>query len=154
MRTSLLYIVCTLGCVASGGLAALAGGSTGAWYASLAKPAWTPPGSLFGPVWTILYATMGVALAGVIDKAGVGRRRAVTLFGAQLALNLLWPVLFFRFHAIGLALVDLVALWILIGWTIAAFWSARDWCGALLLPYWAWSTFALALNAAIWRMNA
>lgn len=153
MRTVALYIVSPIACLALGGLSGFVGAARGEWYEALNKPNWQPPGWVFGPVWTVLYTLMGIALAGVIDKGTPGRPRAVALFAVQLGVNLLWPILFFRLHTIGLALVDLVALWLLIGATVAAFWSVRDCCGAILLPYWAWTTFALALNAAIWRMN-
>lgn len=153
--TPAIYVLCILGCVAVGGASAFVGGSTGVWYATLKKPSWTPPGAIFGPVWTALYTLMGVALAGVITKGGTaaGKRRAIGLFAAQLAANFAWSVLFFRLHSPGGAMLDIVALWLLIGLTIAAFWSVRDWTGVILLPYWAWVTFASALNAAIWRMN-
>lgn len=154
MRSVAILIACVLGCMAVGGTSALLS-PKGAWYATLAKPTWTPPGFLFGIVWPVLYAMMGVALFLVLQKGwnSGGVKWATLLFAVQLALNFCWSPVFFRFHALGLSVAVILAMWLMIGWTIAAFWSVRDWAGALLLPYWAWVTFATALNTAIWRMN-
>jgi translocator protein len=78
----------------------------------------------------------------------------VGLFVIQLALNFSWSPLFFRFHALAGSVALIIVLWLMIGWIVAAFWSVRDWAGVMLLPYWAWVTFATALNTAIWRMNS
>jgi tryptophan-rich sensory protein len=113
-----------------------------------------PPGWLFGVVWTLLYAMMGIALSIILARGrrtGVGR--AVTLFAIQLALNAAWTPVFFGLHSVGGAMLIIVLLWLMLGWTVAAFWSVRDVAGILLVPYWLWVTFATALNAAIWRMN-
>jgi tryptophan-rich sensory protein len=154
MKDVVALIACSLGCIAVGGVSALLS-PMGEWYEQLAKPTWMPPGWLFGPVWTVLYAIMGVALFLVLQKGWNtgGVKWAVTLFAIQLALNFCWSPLFFRFHSLGGSLTLIIALWLMIGWTAAAFWSVRDWAGVLLLPYWAWVTFATALNASIWRMN-
>lgn len=154
MRSVLLLVACVLGTLVVGGASALLS-PKGAWYATLAKPTWTPPGFLFGIVWPVLYAMMGVALFLVLQKGwnSGGVKWATLLFAVQLALNFCWSPVFFRFHALGLSVAVILAMWLMIGWTIAAFWSVRDWAGALLLPYWAWVTFATALNTAIWRMN-
>ena len=155
MRAIATYVACVAGCLAIGGLSALAGGPVDEWYATLRKPTWTPPAAVFPIVWTLLYATMGIALAGVMTKVGrAGKRRAIACFAAQFTANALWSVLFFRLHSVGGAMIDIIALWLLIGATIAAFWSVRDWTGVVLLPYWAWVTFAVALNGAIWRANS
>ena len=127
----------------------------GAWYATLAKPAWTPPGWLFGPVWTALYATIGVA-GWLAWEASAGRLRLVpfAVFAVQLLLNGLWSWLFFGLRRPDLALVDIVLLLALIGANIAVFARIRGVAGALLVPYLLWVAFATVLNAAIWRLNA
>ena len=126
----------------------------GEWYRALDKPAWTPPGWVFGPAWTLLYLSMGVA-AWLVWRERLGQRALLplALFGAQLVLNGLWSWLFFGLRRPDLALADIVALWLAIAATIVAFWGVRPVAGALLLPYLAWVTFATALNADIWRRN-
>ena len=147
----LTILICVSSCITAGYLSA-AIRSSDAWYAGLNKPTWTPPGWVFGVVWTLIYATMGIALALILlrnEKPG-GRGRALVAFIVQLVLNLAWSPIFFRLHSIGGGLIVIVALWFAIAWTIAAFWSVRDLAAVLLLPYWAWVTFAVALNGAIW----
>ncbi|HEY8506360.1 MAG TPA: TspO/MBR family protein [Gemmataceae bacterium] len=141
------------------GVAALGGAVTypavGDWYTSLAKPSWTPPGWVFGPVWTVLFACMAVAAWLVWRRAGwENARTALSLFALQLGLNLAWSFLFFGLHRPGAALADVVLLWLAIAATVRAFWRHSPAAGALLLPYLAWVSFAAALNFAIWRMNA
>jgi tryptophan-rich sensory protein len=127
----------------------------GEWYASLQKPPWTPPGWIFGPVWTALYTIMGVAAWLVWKRGGFARQgKALSLFLGQLLFNALWSPLFFGMHNPGLALADLLLLWLALAATLAAFWKARPVAGALLVPYLAWVSFAGALNFALWRLNA
>ena len=128
----------------------------GDWYASLAKPAWTPPTWVFGPAWTILYAMMAVAAWRLWRRLGARpreSRRALVLFAVQLALNLSWTPVFFGMQRPDLALVVILVLWAAIAATIVAAWKACKTAAALLVPYLAWVTFATALNAAIWRLN-
>jgi tryptophan-rich sensory protein len=126
----------------------------GDWYASLAKPPWTPPSAVFAPVWTTLYVLMGVAAWLVWQRAGFGGAGAGLIwFLVQLVLNALWSYLFFGLHHIDLALIDIVALWAAILVVTLLFWRT-DWrAGALMLPYLTWVAFASALNFALWRMN-
>jgi tryptophan-rich sensory protein len=127
----------------------------GEWYASLAKPAWTPPSAVFGPVWTALYVLMGVAAWLVWRKAGFsGAPAALGLFGAQLALNALWSYLFFGARLPGAAFAEIVVLWLVILATTIAFWRVRPAAGALLIPYLIWVGFASGLNLQLWRLNA
>ena len=126
----------------------------GEWYASLTKPAWTPPSAVFGPVWTALYVLMGVAAWLVWRKAGFsGAPTALGLFVAQLALNSLWSYLFFGLHRPGAAFVEIVVLWLVILATAVGFWRVRPAAGALLIPYLAWVAFASGLNYQLWRLN-
>lgn len=125
-----------------------------AFYGQLAQPAWAPPASVFGPVWTVLYACMGVAAWRVWRHGGfAAQRRALWVFLLQLALNALWSWLFFGWHQGALALLDIVLLWMLIVVTIVLFWRTSPVAGALLLPYLAWVSFAAALNYAVWQLN-
>ena len=124
------------------------------WYAQLAKPGWTPPGGVFGPVWTLLYLMMAVAAWLIWRPTGLaGARLPLALFGVQLAFNSLWSILFFGLHNPGAAFVDIVLLWGAIVATLVAFWRRSRWAGGLLVPYLLWVSFAAALNFAIWRMN-
>ena len=137
--------------------AAAAAGSRflpGAWYATLTKPAWNPPAAVFAPVWTVLYASMGVAAWLVWRRAGfVGARAALAAFGVQLVLNALWSYLFFGLHRPGVALADIGALWIVILVVAVLFWRV-DWrAGALMVPDLAWVGFASSLNFVLWRLN-
>ncbi len=126
-----------------------------AWFQELRKPPWNPPGWVFAPVWTMLYASMGVAAWLVWREGGFTAQRVpLALFGCQLLLNALWTPLFFGAHRPGAAFVDITALWLVLICTLAAFWRVSPAAGALLVPYLAWITFAGALNFRIWQMNA
>ena len=101
-------------------LGALASVDAAAFYAQLARPSWAPPGWLFGPVWSALYALMALSAWLVWRERGfAGARMALALFIAQLAANALWSWLFFGWRQGGLALAEVVLLWCLIVATIA-----------------------------------
>jgi len=126
----------------------------GAWYATLQKPAFTPPGWLFGPVWTCLYLCMGLAAWLVWRKAGFRRGALpIGLFAAQLVLNAAWTPLFFGLQNPGAAFADIVALWLAIVLTTWAFFKVSRTAGWLMAPYLAWVSFAAVLNLSIWRLN-
>jgi benzodiazapine receptor len=125
------------------------------WYQEIAKPSWTPPSWLFGPVWTALYAAMGVAAWLVWRRGGWNAQRgALTLFLVQLALNAAWSGLFFGLRNPGLGMAEIVVLWIAILLTLLAFRRASATAAWLFVPYLGWVTFAAALNFSIWRLNA
>ncbi|MBD3348996.1 MAG: tryptophan-rich sensory protein [Candidatus Eisenbacteria bacterium] len=126
----------------------------GEWYAALAKPSWTPPNAVFGPVWTILYVLMGIAAWLVWRKAGFsGAGVALALFILQLVLNGLWSYIFFGANQLLPAFVEVVILWLLILATTLSFWRIVPGAGTLLLPYLCWVAFASALNFQLWRLN-
>lgn len=126
-----------------------------AWYAQLVKPTWNPPNWVFPPIWTALYAMMAIAAWMVWHRAGLGGApAALALFAVQLALNGAWSWLFFGLHLPGLALADIVLLWLALAATLLAFARVRRLAGILLLPYLVWVSFAGALNFALWRLNA
>ena len=123
-------------------------------YGELRPPSFAPPAWVFGAVWTVLYACMGLAAWRVWRRRGFrGARGAFALFAAQLVLNAAWPVAFFGLRSPGAGLIVIAALWLAVALTAAAFFRASRAAGWLLLPYLAWVTFAAALNAAIWRLN-
>lgn len=123
----------------------------GAWYASLRKPAWTPPNWLFGPVWSVLYVMIAIAgwLVWRVDPTGP----AVWLWGLQLVLNFLWSGLFFGLRRMDLAFVDLALMWLTIAAFIVFASSVSATAALLFVPYLIWVTIAGALNLTVWRMN-
>ena len=128
--------------------------SVDTWYADLAKPSFTPPDSVFGPVWTLLYVLMAIAAWRVWRAADRDTRRGpLTLFALQLALTLGWTVVFFGLQKIGAAVATIVVLDVGVVVTTLAFRSIDRWAGLLMVPYLAWSVFATVLNIAIWRLN-
>ncbi len=129
--------------------------SIGSWYTDLQKPGFTPPNWIFAPVWTTLFLLMGISLYFLIERGiGKGVRTGLVIFGAQLALNLIWSILFFGLHTILFALVEIVVLWIAILATIIWFWRIRKISAYLLIPYIVWVTVAAFLNYYIWVLNA
>lgn len=150
-RTWVGVAVIALACLAVevvGG--AISAGSARGWYADLPKPAWTPPDWVFGPVWTALYVAMAVA-AGLVwasrDREDVCC--PLTAFAVQLAANFAWTVLFFGLRNPLLGFIDILVLWLTAGLTVVHFFGVSKAAGWLLVPYWAWLTFAAALNGAI-----
>lgn len=122
------------------------------WYPALRKPSWNPPNALFGPVWTILYLAMAVAVW-LVWRSGGDVTFAVGLFALQLVLNVAWSVVFFGQRNLRGALVVIAGLWLAIAATLVVFASIDPLAGALFLPYLAWVTFASILNGAIARLN-
>ena len=139
---------------AASAVGAIASVRAAAFYTDLVQPSWAPPPSVFGPVWTVLYAAMGVA-AWLVWRSGGwrARRTALSLFLAQLVVNSLWSWLFFAWQLGAAALADIAVLWVLVLTMLVAFWRARPLAGALLVPYLLWLSFAAALNLALWRLN-
>lgn len=149
-------------------VAAVTGSLTGpeipAWYAGLAKPTFNPPNWVFGPVWTLLYTMMAVAAWRVHVRTDVGEltgriaggpsnRTALNWWWLQLALNAAWSGIFFRRHAIGFALAEIVVMLVAIAMTTYLFWRVSRLAGVLMVPYLGWVAFATALNFGIWRLN-
>jgi tryptophan-rich sensory protein len=125
------------------------------WYAGLRKPSFNPPNWLFAPVWTALFAGMGVALYLVLTSplSGLARGWTLGLFAVQLALNALWSILFFGLRSPGLAMVEILALWAAVLATTLAFFRVSTVAGGLFVPYLLWVSFAAALNFELWRLN-
>lgn len=135
-------------------IGAAASVNAGTFYAQLVRPAWAPPGWLFGPVWTVLYLAIGVAAWLVWRAAGFrAARAALTLFLIQLALNALWSWLFFGWHLGAPAFADVLLLWVLIVATVIAFRRVQPLAAWLLVPYLLWVSFASVLNYAVWQLN-
>jgi translocator protein len=143
-------------CLAVGALSGIAtSSSVSTWYTTLNKPPFNPPNWLFAPVWTLLYAMMGVA-AGIVwsrAKESMGVKLALGLFVGQLLLNSLWSVLFFGLRNPTAALVEIVVLWVAILLSINRFYLISKAAAWLLVPYLIWVSFAALLNASIVILN-
>lgn len=129
---------------------------TGPWYASLNRPAWTPPSWVFGPVWTTLYLLMGIAAWRIWRKDGftsAAARFALTLFLVHLMFNAAWTGLFFGLHLLTAAAVEIVILWMMIVALVATFWRLDRTAGAMLVPYLLWVTYASSLSIGFAVMN-
>ena len=123
------------------------------WYRGIVKPEWNPPDWVFGPVWGLLYLTIGIAVYRVARRDTPFTPQALTWFFIQLVLNALWTPLFFGLHRPDLALMCIVALWISIVGMMRSFARVSPASSAMLTPYLLWVSFATALNAAIWHLN-
>ncbi|AUS79868.1 tryptophan-rich sensory protein [Actinoalloteichus sp. AHMU CJ021] len=123
-------------------------------YAALELPSWAPPSWLFGPVWTALYVLIAVSGWLVWRRHGItGARTALGLYGAQLVLNAAWTPLFFAAGRYGLALVDIVVLFLVVAVLVGLFARLHRTAAVLLVPYLLWVGFAALLNAAVWSLN-
>jgi tryptophan-rich sensory protein len=125
------------------------------WYATLAKPVFSPPNYLFGPVWSLLYVLMGIAVAIIWEKGLKTKkvRDAIYLFGIQLFLNAIWSPIFFGAKNLFIALIVIVIMWVYIVKTILAFAKIDKKASYLLYPYVAWVSFATILNFSVWFLN-
>lgn len=148
----LVALLLCYGAAAVGGLFGTGGDSS--WYADLAKPSWTPPSWVFGPVWTLLYGMMAVSVWLVwLQRHQRPCAAPMVVFAVQLAFNAAWTPLFFGLHRPGVAFADIVLLWLALMATLYLFLRQRAMAGFLLVPYLLWVSFAGALNFAIWRLN-
>ena len=138
--------------LAVGALAASINGSPFSAFQSMAKPPLSPPAWLFPVVWTILYFLMGIS-SYLIIRSGSATAQALILYGVQLLFNFFWPFWFFGLHCYLFAFFWLIALWILIFFTIRAFTPISKTAALLLVPYLIWVTFAGYLNLGVWILN-
>jgi len=125
------------------------------WYDGLTRPPGVPPAAVFGPVWTILYALIGISLALVWHRVPAGRPKqgALTAFLVQMILNLAWTPVFFGLHWLGVALAVIAALWVWILVTILRFKPLDRTAAMLLVPYLIWVSYATYLNAGYFWLN-
>ena len=150
LSTNALWVVGSVAGGAAGTPVVLA--ATRTWYRRIELPSWTPPDQIFAPVWTSLYAMMGLASAQVAGVRGVGCA-AVMHFGVHYAVNLAWAPVFFGLRKLRLALAMQVALVASLAVLIAQYAGVAASAGLLLLPYMAWLLFATWLNVVICRLN-
>jgi translocator protein len=125
------------------------------WYATANKPWFNPPNWLFGPVWTVLYLLMGIALFLVwrSDAGKTIKQTALILFAVQLLLNFFWSLIFFKLQQLGWAFAEIIAMWLMILFTIIWFGKINSAAAWLLVPYISWVSFASVLNYALWKLN-
>ncbi|MBL8030218.1 MAG: tryptophan-rich sensory protein [Candidatus Doudnabacteria bacterium] len=125
------------------------------WYANLNKPSFAPPNWLFGPVWTLLYLLMGIAVF-LVWKQGLKTpyvKVALVVFVFQLVLNTLWSIIFFNLRSPGVAFIEIIALWLSIAVNIYLFAKVSETAAWLLVPYILWVSFAGLLNYYIYALN-
>lgn len=150
---SALGVIALVTVVAAAG-GALATKDARGFYGQLVKPAWAPPGWVFGPVWTVLYAMMATSAWLVYREMGTDDAvPLMLLYLVQLAANALWSWIFFAWKSGVAAFAEVILLWLLVVATLVSFWQVRPLAGVLLVPYLLWVTFATALTFAVWRAN-
>ncbi|RAJ13666.1 TspO/MBR family protein [Arenibacter echinorum] len=157
MKKQLTYIAISVTvCLTIGFLSSFATqSSVNDWYLELNKPSFNPPNWIFAPVWTVLYIMMGVA-AGIVWAKGfyhIWVKTALYHFGIQLLFNALWSIIFFGFKNPFAALLVILALLVLLIFTIKWFKVVSNTAALLLIPYLLWVCFATALNYKIWELN-
>ncbi len=123
------------------------------WYPTIYKPSWNPPNWIFGPVWSLLYIMIGAAFAFIWHSEKQEKRKAYRLFFIQFCLNLAWTPIFFNFHQIGFAFVEIIFMLIFIYLTIIEFYKINRKAAYLLVPYAIWVSFATMLNGTIYWLN-
>jgi len=149
-------IVSIVACEGAGGIGAIFTiPAIPTWYAGLKKPAFTPPNSVFGPIWITLYLLMGIAVF-LVWREGLAQdetRIAFIIFWVQLVFNVLWSAIFFGLKSLLGGMVLILLLWIVILVNTIAFFGVSAIAGALLIPYIVWVSIAANLNLRIWMLN-
>jgi tryptophan-rich sensory protein len=126
--------------------------ATSSWYQRIQKPTWTPPNKVFAPVWTTLYASMGIAASRVFQQVGL-RTFPMLFWCLHMVLNVVWAPIFFGLQRFRLALWINIGLIGSLGGIIPLFYKVDPTAGLLLLPYMAWLVYATKLNQAICKLN-
>ncbi len=124
------------------------------WYATLNRPSFNPPNWIFGPVWTTLYLILGFSFFLIWkQERSILRNQAILIFMVQMALNFGWSFLFFFYHQIGFALIEIILLLGVILGMIIMFYKIKPLAAYLNIPYLLWVTFASILNAGYYFLN-
>ena len=155
MNRYLKLFLCILGPLVIGGISGSAtANSINTWYITLNKPFFNPPNYLFGPVWTLLYALMGISLFLILQtpKSDL-RKKSVLIFCIQIFLNFWWSIIFFKYQLLGLALIEIGMIWMSILLMILTFRKLNKTAAYLQIPYLLWVSFATLLTASIWYLN-
>ena len=121
------------------------------WYSQIILPSFNPPSWVFGPVWTVLYILMSVAIWRI--WINYYDNKTLKLYFLHLFFNMIWSIIFFGFHQIGLALLDLVLILIFIVLLMKIYYLKDKISFSLMIPYFLWSGYALVLNFNIFILN-
>ncbi len=155
MKKGIKLILCIALPLLAGGLSGyITSSNINTWYATLNKPSFNPPNYIFGPVWTILYTLMGISFYIVINKANKkDRLKLAGIFVIQLTLNFFWSIIFFKSHQIGIALIEILILWISIVVMLILFYKTSKLASLINIPYLLWVSFATILNYSFYILN-
>jgi len=157
MKTNkvLPFIVCLLIPLVIGGLSGfMTANEISGWFQTLNKPSFNPPNKIFGPVWILLYLLMGISLYWIwVSPVSELRKKALRIFALQLFFNFCWSILFFSFHLLFVAILDILLMWIFIVYMMRLFYKIKPMAAYINIPYLLWVSFATALNMAIWYLN-
>lgn len=155
MKKAIQLIASILLCLSIGALSGIATASgVKTWYIDIIKPVFNPPNYIFAPVWTVLYFLMGVSFYLILQgPKSVEKSKAICLFFLQLTLNFAWSFLFFKYHLIGIACIEIILIWLAVLAMILQFYKVNSWAAKLQIPYLLWLSFATVLNASIWWLN-
>ncbi|MFY0727255.1 tryptophan-rich sensory protein TspO [Pseudomonas sp. NFX15] len=123
----------------------------GPWYATLAKPSFTPPNWVFPVAWLIIYVLL--AWAGYRLSVMPGSQDVLALWAAQIALNTLWTPVFFGANRVFAGMLILALLWLVVAAMVVMALQLDVMTGLILFPYLIWLCVAGALNLSIWRNN-
>ena len=121
------------------------------WYSEITLPTFNPPSWVFGPVWTILYIFMSVAAWISWNKSS--NKKVLQVYFVHLFFNAIWSVIFFGFHQIFIALIDLGIILVFIIWLMKIYYQINKISFVLMTPYLLWSSYALVLNTTIFYLN-
>lgn len=154
-KNGIAFMICLSIPLATGALSGyLSAGQVETWLPVLRKPSFYPPKEVFAPVWTTLYALMGISLFFVWKSPDRWpRRKGLTVFFLQLFLNFTWSITFFNLHLLFFAVIDILILWCMIVYMIDSFREIKPIAAWLNVPYLLWVSFATALTIAIWKLN-
>ncbi len=146
-------ILITLAPLVSGALSWLVVSDAASSYGELALPPLSPPAWVFPAVWTVLYIMTGIASLRIYSSADPDRTNALYLFYIQLAVNVIWPFIFFGLCQYLVAFLWIILLWLLVLDTTVTFGNIDRNSGFLLIPYILWISFAAYLNLAVFFLN-
>lgn len=155
MKKIVILIICIIVPLVIGALGGVATTSgLESWYQTIQKPSFNPPNYLFGPVWSLLYILMGISFYLIlISKNQKPKTKAIAIFVIQIILNLAWSFIFFKFHLLGWALIEIILIWIAVLAMITIFYRINKVAAFLQIPYLVWVSFASILNGAFWYIN-
>ena len=121
------------------------------WYSQIIRPSFSPPASVFGPVWTSLYVLMSLAIW--INWINLRDKKTIKIYLFHIFFNSIWSIIFFGFNQIFLALLNLLIILFFIIWLMKIYYKTTKLSFLLMVPYLLWSSFALLLNTSILYLN-